>query len=378
MSNLSRNAFRLPVRRSGIVVGGSKPHQAMANLDGLMSFINKDDSNKSDMLVKVSAIEFTERKTLAIPTAEGTKEYTFNQWSFDQLAKLCKIPGGYLTECPVTGRGGMKDQIEMRMEKRAGEELMVRVRNQPQDGDVKTSGVVRAILPSEYAAFDNRHMIAAMRRAMKEAGGEERFTMEMTTATDPRRLEEELHLRFTSNDQFELDVPEINDPHKIGFHCRTSEIGHCDVRLDALVWRLVCKNGMMGWADGEVVRIKHKNLVMAEIGPQLHEGVLAAIRQEEPVRALLSASYNEPIRDADTFIAAMARRVKVGDGVVERVTAIYRAAQLPMTRFGVMQAFTQAAGEMPLDERSKIEESVGKAFFGGMQRSQIVEASPAE
>lgn len=107
--------LRLPPRRTIVRRGTiASPPKELSELSGILAYVNKDDSNKEDLNVRISELEFTNRKTLAVPTKDGTREYSFNEWSFDQLASMLKIPSKYLNTCPVFGKGSMKDQIEAR------------------------------------------------------------------------------------------------------------------------------------------------------------------------------------------------------------------------------------------------------------------------
>jgi hypothetical protein len=64
--------------------------------------------------------------------------------------------------------------------------------------------------------------------------------------------------------------------------------------------------------------------------------------------------------------------MKVSDFVREEALGILKrdtAAKSEVTRFDLMQAFTRVAHALPIDDRTKLETAVGRAFLGGAQTS---------
>jgi hypothetical protein len=139
--------------------------------------------------------------------------------------------------------------------------------------------------------------------------------------------------------------------------------------VDALVYRLVCKNGMMGWGDAEVLHERHRNFTVPEMTPRIVEAIHASLRQKDAVADLLSRSMGEPITDAEKEINAIATRMRATDALRERVLETFklesRGAEGGITRFHVAQAFTRAAQELPLQDRLDLETRVGRVMFGG-------------
>ena len=340
-----------------------------------MTFINQDDQNKEDYHLKGSQIDFTDRKTLAVPTRNRTEEFAFSPYAFDQMMDMIKIPSKYISTCPVTGKGGMKDQIEYRMEQRLANDHLIRVRRTPQEDGV--AGMVRAVLPGDYAPFDYRDLVPTLRRAMNEVG--EGFKLELSNAQDPKSVECSLHLRFVRNVAFNFEELGINDPHKMGFHCKVSEIGDGPITMSALVWRQICSNGMMGWGDSEVLRLQHRHLHKHEVHPQVTEAVWASIRQEEPMREMLSRKYLEPVNDPDTTLRLMGARMNVSDFVLDEALGVLRrdtASKEEVNRFDLMQAFTRVAHGLPMSDRVRLEQAVGKFAFGNQPVVAVQAQSP--
>jgi len=351
--------FRLPPRSA------NSKTTTPEDLDGIMSWVNADDRNKEDALAPVANIDFTDRKTLMVPMKGAQRrEYAFNESSYKQLCSLLGIPAKYLATCPVDGPGGQKAQVENRIEQHGGKELLVRVRNAPMDVDgKKVAGVVRAVLPGNYTPFDNRHMVTSLRSAIAQAG---EFKLQASNITDPRSSEKALQIRMTREETFEIGELGLNDPHQVGFHAVTSEVGLQHLSVSALVWRLVCTNGMMGWGDSRILDTNYTNHTVSELMPRIHEAVLISMRQEEAIKDMLHRVYLEPVKDPESSIHIFARKMKLSDSLTER--ALYhlkmdRSAK--PTKFTVLQAFTATAREAPLAERAGLEALIGKTLIGG-------------
>lgn len=336
--------------------------KAFKQLDALMTFINVDDANKEDYPVKGSKLQFTDRKTIAIPTkGGGSEEFSLNEHSFGQLAAFAKIPAKYLASCKVTGKGGMQDQLESRLSESSGKEFLIRIRrsNEELEG---VAGVVRAILPGDYEPFDNRHLLWGLQRAMKTG---EKFDLQSHNARDIPSLEKAFHLRLIKTDTFSVAG---EDPHSMGYHAVTSEVGKSRVTIAALVWRLVCTNGMMGWGDSAVLRLQHTKTMRHEVYPQMHEAIHATGRQEDAVKNMLEQTYSEPVAgNPVTAIALMGKRMRLSESLTDSAMAMLVADTTVVnhTKYNLLQAFTAAARDLPMQQRLDAEESIGSFMFGG-------------
>jgi len=361
----------LPPR--GVPVG--KP-VTLKQLEGIWAFVNADDANKRDVVLTANQLEFTDRKTLALPSSTGTKEYGFSDHGFDGLATLLDIPSKYLSKCPVTGRGGMKDQIEMRLESNDTRSFLVRIRETEEDN--KVHGTIRAVLPGTHVAFDNRHLLQAVERALK--GGEgTHWTIMGSNITSPKEVERELNLRLVRKAMFQpLQGLDIDDPHQSGFHARTSEIGLGNISVQSLVYRLLCTNGLMGMdSRGETFRSRFDKMPH-EANPLIQEAIMASTRQEEAVADIFQRAYAEEVAEPTTSIFMLGRQKRLPEPLIERAVELFANENQPHNRYGMLQAYTSAAKEYPLAERAKLEETIGAAFFQGSGgRSRRRHAEPA-
>lgn len=352
---------RVPMRRRLLRPAGFVP-KTISDLNGLWKFINDDDTTKSDFLVKGEQIEFTSRKTIAIPVGGGrTEEFAFSTWSFRQFARTLKIPNNYLSSCPIVGRGGMKDQIEMRMEHKKSNDFLIRVRRQGESIE-GVSGVMRAFLPGNYTPFDNRHLLQSVTRAMRELSST--YDMEATNVVDPKSLDHGMHLRFLNRQTFAVATEE--EVHAMGFHCSTSEIGSFEITVAGLIMRMICSNGMMGWgADTETLRLRHRDFQLHEVYPQIHEGILSTQRQEGPIRELLERTMEQVVTNPDDRIFVWGKQMRFSEEMIKAALDLFHADHPEQaTKFSIMQAFTAAARTLPIHERVEAEITIG-GFFSG-------------
>lgn len=332
-----------------------------SSLEGLLSVINVDDRNKADYSVNLSDLEVTNRRTLAVPTSEGTLEYGFSPDSFAGFADLLGVPSKFLSEQPIIGPGSQKDIIMQRISTLVKKNTaLVRVRNAPTDDGL--AGTIRAILPGDYVPFDNRHLIQAAMRSVREHGLQ--VEVQSSTFTDPRALEKGLHVRLLGQEEFNLG----GDPHRFGLHLFTSEVSQDNIAVDAMLWRLICTNGLMGWGDSSVVSQKHRGVQTHEITALVVEGAHSAFLQVEAVRETVARLISQPVADPLDYIRNRgARAMRLSDGFTQGVEETYKAdySQQPASRYTLMQAYTQTARDLGPHERPKMEAKIGAHFLGG-------------
>lgn len=333
------------------------------SLEAVRAFINADDANKEDLFVPCSAVEFTERKTLAVNHGRaGTKEYAFNPHSFNQLASLLKIPTKYLESCPVTGKGGQKDQIENRMSPRLSDSFLLRVRNMPtEDGG---AGIIRGILSSDFAQYDNRHLLSTVENTLKGMGP---HSLIGTSISEPGVNDRQFHMRIVFDDDF--DPSNDGDTHRIGFHAATSEVGDSHVEVGVCAYRLICTNGLMGWADSQILSQRHVSFKVPEMSARVQEAIGAAVLQQSVVEGMLNDLKGFPVSDPESYIESIGRRLKLSEDFIGLTQTHYKLEHVAEpTRYTVMQAYTRAAGTLPLSERQKMESRIGKLFTAALEK----------
>lgn len=332
-----------------------------SSLEGLQRLINADDKNKKDYSVQRSRLEFTDRRTLAVPTSDGTREYGFSPDSFDRFANLLGVPTKFLSEQPVTGIGSQQDIVNQRLSMDAEKSALIRVREAPTDDGL--AGTIRSVHAGDWVPFDNRHLLAAVSRALREHD----LTMEVasTNVHEPMSLDRGLVIRLLSPEHFDL----VGDEHKFGVHAYTSEVLDDHVDIAALLWRQVCTNGLMGWGQSHTLHQRHKTVRTHEIMAQVVEATFAAFRHSDATRELVEGLASQVVDDPIKYITERAARgMKLSDGFVEVVSEAYQPdPDGRNNRYTVMQAFTAAARSLPILERPKMEAKIGAFFLGKLQ-----------
>lgn len=341
-----------------------------SSLGGLAALINADDRNKRDYSLDYSQLEFTDRRTLAVPTPNGTQEYGFSPDSFERFATgLLGIPSKFLNEQPLTGAGSQQDIVNQRLSAASTKPCLVRVREAPTDEGLH--GVLRSVLPGDYTPFDNRHLLAAVTRATREHG----LTLEVkaSNANDPMTLERGFHMRLLGENEYSLS----GDSHKFGIYAYTSEVAMDTVDVSAMLWRLLCSNGLMGWGDSQVLHQRHKGVQTHELGALVVEASYAALRQAETTIELVERLRGKTVDDVHAFLTGrVARGMKLSDGFLESVQSVYRSSyQNDETHYGVMQAMTEAAQGLPPSERAKMETKIGNFFLSMLGVTSLLSAA---
>lgn len=339
---------------------GAKFHKPVVldALAKLTAFVNADDANKDDISVRGAQIEVTDRRTVALPYQGETHEFAMSDHAFDQLAKLVDVPPKFLRTCPASGRGSVQDILSSRLEKRAGADHIFRIRT---TSDVEgMSGVIRAALSDQFSPYDNRDLVRDVGAAMKQYSAK----LAATNAYVPNFVERSLSLRMLFPDRFDYR----GDDHHLGAQITTSEVGQRPVSVETLMWRLICKNGLMGWASRATVTIHHRNTSRAAIAPRVEEGYLAAARMQEPALEVLDELGSRPVGNPTLEAMRIIRQARIPTAYSESILHELSLSEGVDDRYSLLQAFTAAAKKVEdLAERADMEALIGGAFLSKKQ-----------
>lgn len=327
---------------------------APISLPDLRIIVNRDDENKHDDLVAISAIDFTERRTVAMTICGVRNEFSLNDHSALQLAQRAKIPAKFLKTLPTTGKGSWKDMLEARLQPQSADSLFIRVRMAPVNDNV--AGVVRAILPNDYAPFDNRHLLDWIERDELT----KHLELVGQSGTNPKSLNDGLMVRMVKSSRVAI----LGDDHKVGFSATARETGG-NTEMGALAWRLVCSNGLMGWGEAEMARFRHTGYTRAgELHAGLHVSAHSALSQEEATVGLLTEKLSQPVNNIVSALRAAAKFVGLDQEQTSMVFDHFErnAPGQGVTRYHLLQSFTAVAKKFPLDTQLRVEERVGAHF----------------
>ena len=223
--------------------------------------------------------------------------------------------------------------------------------------------VLRGALSERYTRLDNADLLTALLPSL-----DARFEVAWFALTD-----ESLHLRLL-DPRLSRDVLP-NDRLVAGLHIANSEVGKRSVTLDALVYRLVCQNGLVRLVKGKsLLHRRHIAVTPAHMELALKNAMRDALMQSTGFMERLSwatpVSTFRMCRQRSTRLLAQewglsqTLRDKVQDAILTE------ARHQHETLYGLVNGLTSVAQTLQADERYTLETLAGKLLESGPPRVQ--------
>lgn len=165
-----------------------------------------------------------EGSTLRMATGNKSQEFTVGLIAHQQIASRLGIPYRYYQKMQTEQPGLLDKNVNTWLHENP-ERRMLRV----------LDGKVRAFLSDRYRRLDNLELCAAVLPVIKEMKGASIESCEVT--------ESHLYLKVI-NKRMRTEVA-VGDAVQAGFVVSNSEVGLGSLRVEPLVFRLVCKNGLI-------------------------------------------------------------------------------------------------------------------------------------
>lgn len=279
-----------------------------------------------DELVDAAAVRFDAEDGRMV---YGSERYRLQGQALDQIAARVRAPANYLRRCPPEL---LAENLNYWLERMEGE-LLVRF-----DGDE-----VRALLSDRYRPVSHLEVVHSLLRTCP-AEAPVRWEMDATRIV--------LQVMRPSPERSLLG----------GVTAQNSETGHCLVELNALVYRVVCTNGLI-LPGGEVtVRRRHTrdaNATLEEVRRTISEAWPRAARHADRFDAMrmIRALPVEPVFER------INREHALNAGQVEAVQSAY-AIEPGYTLFDIINAYTRAgnAPQLELSERTQLQHVGGRVL----------------
>lgn len=293
---------------------------------------------------------------VSLETNGGTAPRVFfpTNWAHGQIAAFCDIPRGYYDRLGLQNPDLLAMNVNHGLTMAGGNRMLRTV-----------GGTLRALVSTKYRRLDSYDLLEAvlptiMKSEMKVVSSE---------LTDMR-----LYIKALS-DKITGEV-KVGDTVQFGLVVSSSDVGAGAVRVEPLIYRLACSNGMImqsaiktrhvgrNQAEDDVYELltdKTKELTDAAFWAQVRDVVVASMRPEVFNRQLetLRAAANDQIRNFDLpeVVELTSRAVGItGEGTKQGILSYLAngADGAGLTRWGLANAITAAAQ----DEAISYDESV--------------------
>lgn len=315
--------------------------------------------------LQAEAIETNGAQKLVLSFANGSKHRVgLNSWSKSQLAGYTDIPKNYFdriaAENPALAADNINHGLEriVREAKREGKQEARMLRT--------LDGNVRGLLSSRYRILDSYDMLETVLPVAQEHG----LQVASSEITDKRLFLKLLSPRLTGEVQ-------KGDAVQYGLTISTSDVGAGSVRVEPLIYRLVCLNGMISntairkfhvgksQAEGDVFEIlsdRTKELSDAAFWAQVRDIVLASLKPENFEREVSRLQHAAGLKIANFDLPevvelAMKATGLTGENKKNSILAALASGNegAGLTQWGLINSFTRAAQSDEFDYETSIE-----------------------
>ncbi len=303
-----------------------------------------------------------------IKSAIDQQVYALTDTAFFQLAGLVgpsngerlNFPG-YLRACLAHDERLVSINLQAWMQANKDKQTLMRT--------VKPRGIpaVRAFLSERYVPVDDLDVLEILSK-IDEARGAEVRVLELG--------EDSFHLKLSwRSDRYEVKPGDVVE---FGVSISNSEIGKRAVRVEPMVWRLKCSNGLIGRAadlEGGVWYVRHAGRT---------ERVLSVVR--DALQACLPASREMARRMAEAAkeqidrpverLRSLQKEENLSEAVIAAATEemLREAAGGPVTRFDFVNGITGAGRQQnDADSRYDLERLGAGLLTGDLPLPLIVE-----
>lgn len=339
-------------------------------LNELHRQIERNDQHKWDLTVPRDRLALANGR-LILPEeyiGEYPESLTLSPWATAQVCQRLSIPTPYFLRCPLPLRDAQFNHWAWSQDQEPDEDSTKP--GSPRPWLLRCQGEgVRAVLSDRYAPLDNADLLGTLVPLL-----EGRFEVRGIALSS-----ESLHLRLVDPRLAREVLPD--DRLLAGVHVANSEVGRRSVTVDALVWRLVCLNGLVMLVKGRsLLRQRHISWDRPRFADALRVAVSDAAMAGAGLIDRLQAATREPVPDVEGVVRAIARQASLTQAVQEKVLSALRATPPPQQErvYGLVQALTFTAQSLPPDDRYDLEVTAGRLLDEGVPTPLKADASSTQ
>jgi len=283
--------------------------------------IVQDDQNKWDQIALAEELEVAE---------VGEEVYPFSENALSQFCAKLDIPIRYFRRLPDE----MKITVaNYDLERLKGTSFLVRGKG----------NWIRAFLSSEYVAYNNSEIAETVQSLL----GNGALTMKSFVLEETH-----MFLKIISE-----EIGDVESGLKAGIMIGNSEVGMGSVSVEPFVFRKPCTNDLIV-SQEKSFRHAHIHLTANELTRRMAEAVSEGFSVASSMLDAFLKTREEPIPDPVETIRKIAEARKFSQKLTDEVVSSYLVEPEP-NRFGVINAFTNAAQRLAPLQRIEMERFAG-------------------
>ncbi len=296
------------------------------------------------------------------PQGGGSDELSLSPWATMQMCQRLGIPTAYYRKCPPDLRDAQANHwLQHGHTKMVGktngsnghpnapkrERWLLRAKGE----------TLRGVLSEHYTSMDDTQLLDSLRPVLNGYYQVDWFGLS----------EESLHLRVV-DPRLTQEVLK-DDALSAGVHISNSEVGARSVVVDALVWRLVCANGLIRLVKGKsLLRQRHIHISTPRFEVALEEAVAQAVQTSHEFVQGMKTATKQPVPDVEKALEKLGIRFGLPQSVQDaaKQSILGERADQQHTVYGLVNGLTRAAQALPDEERYSLEVLAGRLVESGL------------
>lgn len=305
----------------------------MKTLEEFTQKVRDDSVDKWDRTVNAAHLKLWTGRLLI----KQGHSFALNEWATTQFCNKLRIPLTYFQRCPPSLQDENANYWLAQAEKKP---WFLRGKGE----------TIRAVLSEKFTPVDNLPLLEALSKTS--------LTQNLVLQWG-HLSETSLHLRMVD----EASLQELRlDKDKIcaGIHLSNSEVGYRCLRVDALVYRVVCQNGLIAVKERETT-LKRRHIGTFDI-EQVLTAIPTALSYAQKLLPKVQASsyYGFSEERFQSLLHKLQRHHTWTQAIWARVeTTYYQDHEYPGTLLTLMNAITSVAQTQDADTRFEMEQVAG-------------------
>ena len=335
-------------------------------LEHVRELVERDDAGKWDETALRQDLSWRgDRLVLPICEGEAPRCLAPSPWATAQLCSQLGMPARYFRACPPHLQEAQFDHwvryaLAHDDDGLPRHDLLAAREHWLLRG--KGNGL-RGVLSSRYARLDNKRLLDCLVPLLGE-----RFQVSWHAITP-----ESFHLRLVDPALSQDALP--GDRLMVGLHVGNSEVGKRSVSVDAIVFRVLCANGLIRVVGGKgLLRQRHVSFDPPRFTERLTRAIGQALLDGAAFLARLVSTTRTPVPDAEGALLHLGERWGLSLRTRQMIRICLLASPPPHQEslWGLVNALTQAAQTLPPDDRYDLE-----ALAGGLAEHGLPGRLPA-
>ena len=328
-----------------------EPIHFSRTLDDVRDLVTEDDKGKWDSIARVQEVSLSCGR-LVFPQAQSDgydSGLTFSPWALSQACQKLGMPASYFKRCPPELQDAQFNHWARNLH--IGREF-TRADTEPEEvWTVRCKGAnVRGVMSGQYARLDNMQLLDVLFPVL--AGT--RYKVGLVQLSP-----ESLHLRLIEPNVGRDVLPD--DRLLVGVHIANSEIGLRAVTVDAVVFRVVCTNGLIRRTNHKsLLKQRHIHVDTPRFQSLLERAVGEAVAVAAGFIEQMALATKTTVPDPQAAVELLGQAWGLPKSTVELVQFnLYGEGGQSHTLYGLTNAITLAAQRLPAEDRFHLETVVG-------------------